>query len=73
MEKQFLEDQILLCKSINQIARETNKGVSTVKYWFDKYDLKTLRQQGKINNIKICPHCKKEKSLDKFYKRRCPL
>ena len=70
MEKQFLEDQILLCKSINQIARETNKGVSTVKYWFDKYDLKTLRQQGKINNIKICPHCKKEKSLDEFYKRR---
>ena len=42
MEKQFLEDQILLHKSINQIAKETNKGVSTIKYWFNKYNLKTF-------------------------------
>lgn len=70
MEKQFLEDQILLHKSTNQIAKETNKGVSTIKYWFNKYNLKTLRQQRKVTNTKICPHCKKEKSLDEFYKRR---
>jgi transposase len=53
MDKKVLEKLISQGKSTHQIASEVDKGQTTVRYWLNKYDLKTsptrVRGLGKNN------------------------
>ena len=41
MKREILEQLIIQNKSMNTIAKELNCSLTTIKYWFDKYDLKS--------------------------------
>lgn len=59
--------------SLNDIAKASGKGQTTVRYWLKKYELKTKPTywyKNKGDTGKRCPRCKETKSLDNFYNRR---
>lgn len=68
MNKDILEEQIQLNKSIRQIAISLETSPTNIRYWLKKYDLKTNKNISTFT--KICPCCKQEKLLDQFYTRR---
>lgn len=56
--------------SIGKIAKETKKSPSTVRYWLQKFGLKTQPYRKKETIKKQCPICNVEKDVVDFYKRR---
>jgi hypothetical protein len=55
MEKDILEKYINECRTLRDIAKLTNKCVTSVRYWLKKYKLKTYKSVKKINTIcKVC-------------------
>lgn len=76
MEKEFLVDCIGRGMSINQIAKETNKSQTTVRYWFNKYGLKSNHLSFKDKGVvdygceRCCPRCNETKPITEYYKRR---
>lgn len=74
MEKQILIDLINKTYSIAKIANELDKSKTSIRYWLNKYELKTVRAEGILNNEeRICPNCKTEKQITEFYERRDKL
>lgn len=59
MDKNRLIKLIEDGKSTYEIAKELNYSQSNIRYWLDKYGLKTNIKKGE----KICPRCKKKKIL----------
>ena len=73
MQQHELEQYIIDGKSTRDIANETGKSQTTIRYWLAKYNIKTEPKNLEIrpnNNTRICPSCKEEKTLDMFYQRR---
>ena len=57
--------------SLNDIAKASGKGQTTVRYWLKKYELKTnATYLYKNKDGRECPRCNRVKSLDNFYQRR---
>lgn len=73
MNKQILSDALLSGKSIQAIAKESNKSYSTIQYWIKKYKLQSSHTPFKIikyENTRRCPKCETNLSLESFYQRR---
>jgi len=68
MEKEILEKFIEEGLSIRKIGHKLNKSFGSIKYWLNKYNLKTKNNNDSIN--RYCPRCKKIKERKEFYKRR---
>lgn len=62
--------------SLNKIAKEIGKSLSTIRYWVKKYNLtpnfKNFKQIGKIEygDYRYCSNCKENCNIEEFYKRR---
>lgn len=56
--------------SISKISKITNKSKTSVRYWLNKFNLKTNPFLYKSGNIRTCPFCKMEKEISFFYNRR---
>lgn len=76
MEKKTLENLLNQGLSLNKISKKLNKSLTTIRYWSDKYNLKsshsTFKERKKFNhltNTKICVKCKIEKDSSFFYKK----
>ena len=76
MVKKELEKLLNQGKSMNQISKETNKSLTTIRYWCKKYNLTSFHRQfkflekKKIGSERKCPKCKKILPSTQFYKRR---
>ena len=76
MTKEFLIEKINSGLSLNQISKETGKGLTTVRYWVKKYQINIPNKPFKYVNKKnygetrFCPKCEKECSTSEFYTRR---
>lgn len=68
MKKETLEQLILQNKSMNAIAKELNCSLTTVKYWFRKYDLKSCFEFGGIKTAYLnCNTCNTPTINGKMY------
>ena len=67
MDKMLLQKLCDKGNSTRQIAAEINKSQTTVRYWLNKYDLKTIHSLNLPKTTKWCPKCNKTKSIEKFY------
>lgn len=76
MKKEFLIKCIEDNMSSGDIAKLSGKAKTTVKYWLDKFELKTnhqsIKSRGVVNygDNKHCPRCKTIKPLNEFYDKR---
>jgi hypothetical protein len=76
MKKEELEIMIDNGKSLNQISKDTGKSLTTIRYWVKKYDIpfntKNFSEQGikEYGQLRFCPKCKNNCSIDEFYNRR---
>jgi len=75
MEKQILLELVNKCLSIRGIAKELGTSPTNVRYWLDKYEIKTSPKEGSGVRTKnyeelethTCKKCNVEKSIDQFY------
>jgi len=76
MEKEVLEKYLQEGLSLNQVCKLTGKSLTTIRYWKDKYSLKsshkTFKEQEKVEygENRFCPKCKKDIDTKEFYQRR---
>ena len=76
MKKEELEKYIEEGISLNQISKLTLKSLTTIRYWVNKYELKssfvTFKDQVKTEygETRFCPRCKKDVETKKFHQRR---
>lgn len=77
MDKEYLKDCIDKNMSMNQIAKENDKAVTTISYWFKKHGLKTNHlsfndggSKKEYGDTRCCPSCNEIKPLNEFYSRR---
>lgn len=68
MNEELLKEMIDQNLSFHEIGRKTNKSFTTIRYWANKYNLKSKYRE-KNKNDKVCPMCNKKLPLDDFYKR----
>jgi hypothetical protein len=73
--KETIEKMISDGYSLRKIAKETNKSLTTIRYWVDKYELngnfKSFKSRPKEDkgDYRTCSRCKEIKHKDNFYKR----
>ena len=68
MEKSYLEKLLSEYKSSHQIAEETGKSQTTVRYWLKKYNLKSNAKPGiRTKNYTNCLICDKPTDNGKMY------
>lgn len=68
MDKQKLIELINQNKSIREIAKEFNKGKTTVRYWLNKYQLETNKKGiDEKPSEKICTKCQILKPIEEYY------
>lgn len=76
MKKEFLIDKINLGMSLNQISNQTNKSLTSIRYWVKKHNItipnKSFKDLGKkdYGDKRFCPRCEKECKIEDFYTRR---
>jgi len=76
MEKEKLENLISQNLSLSQISDVVGKSKTTIRYWLNKFDLKTNhlsfaeRDTEEEKTEKCCPRCNIIKSISEFYNRR---
>jgi hypothetical protein len=76
MEMEVLKKYLLDGYSLNQISKITGKSLTSIRYWKNKYSLKsfykTFKEQEKIEygETRYCPKCKKDIKTDNFHNRR---
>jgi hypothetical protein len=76
MEREVLEKYLQDGFSLNQISKETGKSLTTVRYWKDKYQLKskykTIRflEKNEYGETRFCQKCKSDVKTENFYQRR---
>jgi len=72
MEKEYLERMIVEGVSIQEISRRENKCYSTIQYWINKYELKSIFNNFKgnkrfcMNGERRCPKCEKMIRIENF-------
>lgn len=76
MEKEYLERMIEEGNSLNKIAKESGRCLSTVQHWIKKYNLKSNfkrfadQEKVKYGSERYCPKCEKMVSIDRFHSKR---
>lgn len=76
MEKEILIEYINAGLSIGEISKLVSKGKTTVRYWLEKYELKTDKLSFKDKGIidygdsRCCIKCNEDKPISEFYQRR---
>lgn len=76
MEKEKLQKLIEDGKSLNKISKETGKSLTTIRYWKDKYNLKSkflnFKEVNKeeYGSERFCPMCEEFVATSEFYQRR---
>lgn len=76
MEKELLQNYLEEGYSLNQITKLTGKSLTSLRYWKDKYSLKsfykTFREQEKVEygETRLCYKCKKNIKTEDFHHRR---
>jgi len=76
MEKEVLEKYLQEGLSLNQVCKLTGKSLTTIRYWKDKYSLKsshkTFKEQEKVEygETRYCSRCKKDVKTENFHQRR---
>jgi len=76
MEKDFLIECINKGMSSSEISTLSGKGKTTIKYWLDKFELKTNyksirnKKPTEYGDTKYCPRCEKNKTINEFYDKR---
>ena len=76
MEKEILQNYLEEGYSLNQVSKLTGKSLTSVRYWKDKYSLKssykTFKEQEKIQygETRFCSRCKKDVKTENFHQRR---
>jgi hypothetical protein len=76
MKKELLEQMVNDGKSLNTISKETGKSLTTIRYWSNKYGIKskfkTFSEKGKkdYGEFRYCPRCKQDCPINNFYSRR---
>jgi hypothetical protein len=65
MERKKLENLIRKNYSIRKIAKELSKTPSTIRYWLDKFGLKTSKAKGGKYCCKLCGETSKKKMANK--------
>ena len=76
MEKEILENYLREGLSLNQIAKITNKSLTSIRYWKDKYSLKSLHktfrdlQPVEYGETRYCSRCKQDVKTENFHQRR---
>ncbi len=76
MEKEVLEKYLQEGLSLNQVCKLTGKSLTTIRYWKDKYSLKssykTFKDQEKVEygKTRYCSKCKKDVKTENFHQRR---
>jgi len=79
MEKEVLEGYLNKGLSLRQITKETNKSLTSIRYWTKKYNLSSRFGDFKnwpkkeYGNTRFCPKCKKDRVITDFFKRRGKL
>lgn len=76
MQKQELEFLINQYKSTREISTILKTSQTNVRYWLNKFELKTKSKNLETRpseNTRICPMCKIEKELIFFYQKRKKL
>ena len=71
MDRQFLSDRLSQNIPVREIAKESGKGYSTVRYWITKYGLKVeSRQRRRCYPEGLrCSHCRTVLPRSRFYTR----
>ena len=69
MNKYILIEQINKGCSTWKIAELNNTTQANVRYWLNKFDLKTQRTINEENHDRLCLSCNEVKSEEEFYKR----
>jgi hypothetical protein len=77
MDKKVLESLIEEGYSANQLAKKFNKGLTTIRYWLNKFDLKTkyksfkegYHKEQEVFSIGTCTSCGVELNDETAYKR----
>lgn len=76
MEKEILENYLREGLSLNQIAKICNKSLTSIRYWKDKYSLKSLHktfrelQPVEYGETRYCSRCKQDVKTENFHQRR---
>lgn len=71
MERKILEKLISDNQSIRQMSNSLNLSYSSVKYWLNKYNLKTnYKKQNLPDGKKKCSECKNIFDVSMFYKKK---
>jgi len=76
MEKEILVEYVKSGLSLGDISKQVGKGKTTVRYWLDKYKLKTnnlsFKDKGVVEygDSRCCIRCKNDKPISEFYQRR---
>jgi len=76
MTKEFLLKKINDGSSLRQISQETNKGLTSIRYWIKKHNItipnKSFKDIGKkdYGDSRFCPRCEKNCNITEFYNRR---
>jgi transposase len=76
MEKELLESYLNDGHSLNQISKITGKSLTSIRYWKDKYSLKssykTFKEQEKVEygQTRFCSRCQKDVKTEDFHQRR---
>jgi predicted HNH restriction endonuclease len=76
MEKEILENYLKEGYSLNRIAKETGKALTTIIYWKEKYQLKPnfknfkSIQKSEYGETRFCQRCQKDVKTENFYQRR---
>ncbi len=76
MEKEVLEKYLQEGLSLNQVCKLTGKSLTTIRYWKDKYSLKssykTFKEQERVEygETRFCSKCKKDVKTENFHQRK---
>lgn len=71
MKKEELIELIKKNLSQREISKKLNVSQTNLRYWLNKFELKTnIKKFNECDDKKRCPKCKENKRLDEFYNRR---
>ncbi len=79
MDKNVLSELLNSGESINSISKKTGKSLTSVRYWCNKFGLKSKHKQFKeseekeYSDFRFCPSCKENCKIEDFYQRRGKL
>ena len=69
MEKEIFKELINEGLSTREMAYRINRSQTSVRYWLNKYELKTIKTKSVGNDVKKCCSCGEIKEKKEFYKK----